>query len=183
VNDYAPCRRMWCGPCYTSSLEVTFHVRASGYESEQGSGDNRDTDRLASAWGTKHQSPEAFLRGRNGDHLMVPFECDLCVFRKLTGRSCPALNNPQDRILQACIRRVLLDSFWSRASSTVIGNASRVALGLNLSELVGIPAPYLQQGPLPGFDHCGYGVAIQMVLHSRRPGKHSPTHTQFETIR
>jgi hypothetical protein len=55
--------------------------------------------------------------------------------------------------------------------------------GLNYSETAGLAGPYWYDGPLPSFDHCGYEVAIQMVLKSRTPGKHSAEYTQFDTIR
>jgi hypothetical protein len=55
--------------------------------------------------------------------------------------------------------------------------------GLEYSLLAGLEGPYWHDGPLPAYDHCGYEVAIQMVLKSRSPAKHSSTYTQFDTIR
>jgi hypothetical protein len=114
---------------------------------------------------------------------MVPFECDLCIFRKLSGRA-PRNGDPVDAaLLSGCIRRINLDAFWSSATSTVNGNKDKLVLGLRLSRLVGLDAPYIHEGPLPSHDHCGYEVAIQMLIYSKRPGKYSKTHLQFETIR
>ena len=31
-------------------------------------------------WKGKHRKQKDFLEGRNGDSLMTPFECDLCIF-------------------------------------------------------------------------------------------------------
>lgn len=36
-----------------------------------------------------------FLRARDGDHLMVPFECDLCHFRNCCLRD-PILDSERD---------------------------------------------------------------------------------------
>ena len=33
--------------------------------------------------------------------------------------------------------------------------------------------------PLPGFDHCGYTVAILMIAKSAKPGRHSDSHIQW----
>jgi hypothetical protein len=33
---------------------------------------------------------------------------------------------------------------------------------------------------VPSYDHCGYEVAIQMLLHSRHPGRHSRDHVQLD---
>ena len=176
---------MWCGKCYTSNPEVHFHVRPPGYDQEEGGEktDPKDVARMEAAWHKNHQAEDAFLVARNGDHALVPFECDLCVFRKLTRRNGPNSKNPQDQLLSALIRRVNLDAFWSRASSTVKGNAARLRKGIALSAMVGLEGPYIHEGPLPGHDHCGYEVAIQMVLHSRQSGVNSADHLQMETIR
>jgi hypothetical protein len=117
-----------------------------------------------------------------GDHLMIPFECDLCVFRKLYGRE-PTSTSLMDLKAAAVIRRMILDAFWSRATSTVEANAKTMQKGCKLSASIGLEPPYLDPGPLPGHDHCGYGVAAQMLLASQEPGKHSSLYKQFDTIR
>jgi hypothetical protein len=76
-----------------------------------------------------------------------------------------------------------LDTFWSRASDTVNGNRDKLSDMLNLSKLVGLEGPCVHDGPYPDFDHCGYEVAINMLLMSRRPGRNSRTHLQFDSIR
>ena len=83
----------------------------------------------------------------------------------------------------ACIRRILLDAFWSRAPSTVTRHVLKIEEGIRLSNQLGLSGPYLATGPLPDFDHCGYEVAMQMVLASTYPGKHSRTSKQWDTIR
>jgi hypothetical protein len=112
----------------------------------------------------------------------VPFECDLCIFRKLMKRS-PDLTNPGDELLIACIRRINLIAFWSRSKYTVSGNREKIGTCIQLSKAVGLEGPYDVDGPLPDFDHCGYEVAVDTVLYSRRPGRHTNEHTQFDTIR
>jgi hypothetical protein len=137
---------------------------------------------MHAAWGKKQRAPDDFLRGRDGDHAMVPFECDLCVFRKLRNRS-PDLTSQPDKLLLACVRRIILDAFWSRATATARGNRDKVAQAIRLSETVGLLGPYEAEGPLPEVDHCGYEVAIEMVIQSRQPGRYSTEYTQFDTIR
>jgi hypothetical protein len=138
--------------------------------------ETQDRSRLEKAWEGKHRSPKAFLHARNGDHAMIPFECDVCIFRKIRGRS-PLEGDPIDALLTGCIRRANLDAFWSSASATVNGNRDRLVAGLRLSELVGLQGPYVHEGPLPDHDHCGYEVAVQMLLYSKRPGKRSVSST------
>ena len=113
---------------------------------------------------------------------MVPFECDICVFRKLKGQN-PDLKNPADSLLLSCIRRVNLDAFWSSTSNTVEGNMRKIKLALKFSAKLGLKGPYLQDGPLPSHDHCGYEVAVQMLMNSLNKGRNNPNYTQFDTIR
>jgi hypothetical protein len=169
---------MWCGKCYTSAPTPDFHIEGDDREN---SGDE-DFDRITSGWITTKSESDRFKQGRNGDDLMTPFECDYCIFRKLYGRN-PVEAGGADNYPMACIRRINLDACWSRATSTVLGNASLIRQGLRLSASVGLEGPYYPPGPLPGHDHCGYEVAIQMVLASLEKGSYSSTHKQFDTIR
>ena len=141
-----------------------------------------DEDRLGSLWKTKERDGIAFRQARPGDHLLVTFQCDLCIFRKLRGQE-PIASNPIDENLLACIRRVNLDAFWSRATSTVSAQRRLVERSLDLSRQLGLDPMFPNQGPLPPGDHCGYSVAIQMVYASIAPGKYSETHLEFDTIR
>ena len=114
--------------------------------------------------------------------MMTPFECDRCVFHELR-RSPPGPTNQQDKLLLACIRRANLDAFWSRSSDTVKQHLGQVRMGMAMSAIVGLAPPIPSPGPLPSFDHCGCGVAIQMLLKSRMPGKYHSSHQQWDTIR
>jgi hypothetical protein len=172
---------MWCGSCYTSTTEDGFFVQ----EREKVNSDNiveEDQDRLQAAWGRRHQPVTDFYIGRDGDHLMVPFECDICIFQKLKDRSPIESFEPDKRLLRA-IRRANLDAFWSRATSTVKGNRDRVKNSLDMLASVGLRGPYESEGSFPPFDHCGYEIAILMLIASQRPGKYSNSHSQWDTIR
>ena len=79
----------------------------------------------------------AFKEARNGDHLMVPFECDMCIFWKLRGTAPDPEGCSKDKLLLACIRRVNLDAFWSRMTSTVNTNRDKVRAGLKVIEIGG----------------------------------------------
>jgi hypothetical protein len=140
-----------------------------------------DVDRMGNVWRLDPGDLHKFQKARMGDHLMVAFECDLCVFRKLFGRN--PIDQAKDNKAVATIRRMILDAFWSRASSTVRANAKVIQKGCELSGKLGLDPPYLEPGPLPNFDHCGYGVALQMLLASQEPGRYSTAYKQFDTIR
>ena len=144
-----------------------------------------DGDRLErdEKW-KKHHKVKAtdFLTARRGDHMMVAFQCDCCVFRRLRGHE-PDEDNSSDSLLLTCIRRVNLDSFWSRATTTaqkVAGTAKRM---ITHAEVLGLDGPFLSPGPLPNYDHCGYQVACLMVLASLEEGRYSKDHLQWDTIR
>ena len=81
------------------------------------------------------------------------------------------------------IRRMNLDAFWSRARLTVNENARRARQTMGFSKTLGLDGPYIHEGPYPYFDHCGYEIAADMLMHSMNPGNYAKTHTQFDTIR
>jgi hypothetical protein len=83
----------------------------------------------------------------------------------------------------SCIRRVNLDAFWSRVRATVESNTAKIREGIRLSKSLGLSGPYLNPGPLPMDDHCGYEVAMQMVSSSLESGRYSASHKQWDTVR
>lgn len=169
---------MWCGRCYTSSSPIEFHIASdNAFPTEVG-----DEDRLTTGWSARNTDQLKFRSARDGDDLLVSFECDLCIFSKLYLRQ-PVPECDKDSFALACIRRINLDAFWSRARSTVESNASKVREGLKLSRRLGLSGPYLNPGPLPTGDHCGYEVALQMVVASLDAGRYSESHKQWDTIR
>jgi len=141
-----------------------------------------DGNRLSNAWKEVHRPKNSFNHARAGDHLLSPFECDHCIFIKLKG-VLPDKDDPRDILLLACIRRINLDCFWSREPQTVKQNTRRVEQQIKFSNLVGLSSPFKFTTCLPDFDHCGYEVAVAILLYSRKPGKYSQTHIQFDTIR
>jgi hypothetical protein len=73
----------------------------------------------------------------------------------------------------------LLEPFRKHGEWTV-GSSKK---GIALSKLVGLEPPYLEPGPLPDFDHCGYGMAIQLLLKPREAGRYHTSHQQWDTVR
>ena len=126
---------------------------------------------------------KSFGWARNGDDLLVSFECDFYVFGKLFDHEPDVTGNHQDAYAMACIRGVILDAFWSRARGTVEANTAKVRGGLRISQSLGMKGPYENPGPLPPYDHCGYEVEIQIVVSSLGKGRYSETHKQWDTIR
>ena len=169
---------MWCGKCYSSAPHPNFFTAdPDNLFSEEG-----DDNRLVPGWKAKSSDVGRYRYARDGDDLMVAFECDFCVFAKVYERP-PDLTVPSDSFGMACIRRVILDAFWSRSRATVSSNSSRFREIIRKSALLGFEPPYSSPGPLPTFDHCGYKVAVLMVAKSLEPGRHSASHMQWDTIR
>jgi hypothetical protein len=169
---------MWCGECYSSDLDLKFHIA----DPEHLISVDGDDDRLRSGWTVKRVDRKRFCVARDGDDLLVSFECDICIFAKVYKRL-PNLSSQDDSFCLGCIRRVNLDAFWSRARTTVVSNTLRFREMINLSKAMGFECPYADPGPLPQYDHCGYRVAILMVAKSLESGRYSDTHHQWDTIR
>ena len=156
------------------SGEFEFHVRDQIPNEEE-------NERVEKSWKEKIDGGKC-REARAGDHILVPFGCEKCVFLKLKGRY-PLSVSREDRLLFETIRRANLDAFWSRERSTV-GNTVRNARKLcKMSEEVGLGGPFTSWGPMPRWDYCGYEVAVGMLLASRKAGRHSKTHMQYQSIR
>ena len=122
-------------------------------------------------WKYKTRQPTDYKEARDGDSLLTPFECDVCVFRKLRGLE-PDWGAQYNLFLLDLIRRANLDAFWSRARSTVQQNLAKVKLLVEFSGNVGLLGPFASQRPFPLGDHCGYELNIDTLQYSRRPGRH-----------
>jgi hypothetical protein len=83
--DLSACRSVWCGACYTSDPTDGFYIQDREQFNVETTG-GADQERMQVPWGQRVQPSMEFRSARDGDHLMVPFECDTCIFRKLKGR-------------------------------------------------------------------------------------------------
>ena len=81
---WGPCRQVWCGDCYVPNPHNRFHV-------------HQPADESSFEW-QKEGERNHFSVARNGDHLITPFQCDLCLFCLLKRRS-PMLGAWQDDLL------------------------------------------------------------------------------------
>jgi hypothetical protein len=128
-----------------------------------------------------------FVVGRNGDHLVCPFQCDLCHFRNIKRRN-PKIGNFQDQTLLTGIRRCNLDALWGREVGTVSSNLSVMLDCVNLSDFrFGVNESsagslFPSQGPHPVEDNFGMMIAVVMIEQSLRSGKRS-ANIQWNTIR
>lgn len=162
------CHQLWCGPCYTP------HPLDKFYQ-------HRPWDEAGFEWGPKEDA-SSLQSTRPGDHLLVPFQCDLCSFRNLTRRN-PSPSSPQDTFLLCCIRRANLDSVWGRESNTMSATLRGTKQLIALWRVAHIPVELPVRGPFPVGDSFGLRVAIGMLTKSLEPGHYSQFYQQFETIR
>jgi hypothetical protein len=164
-GGFRPCRNVWCGACYREAASDPFP--------------RLDKNEEANGFDLHLDMPETYNHyrcGRNGDHLMgVPFKCDLCSFRNVTGRD-PVLGSHNDHFTLVAIQRVLLDVMWAREPDTVAGNWARSRrvfltavnhLSLRTESLL----PVLGNPTVS--DRLGMGVAILTVVTSLRAGINS----------
>ena len=163
-----PCRQAWCGPCYGATdggeFPIAIPVDEEGVEIE----DHKDRGR--------------YLAARNGDHLITPFQCDLCHFRNMTDRD-PQELLPMDNRLLKCIRRANLDALWATEPDTVSKNLSELRRGAGIAASLGIHKKMFRpMGPYPVDDSFGMSAAIVMLQLSLNPGKNDKN-VQFNTIR
>lgn len=171
-NGSRVCLNAWHGSCYIQSEYDNFPVF-----------DMKDIGESVFV-GEDEEAAEArrFTHARNGDHFLVPFQCDECHFFNLKGRL-PMLGEQTDTLLQTCIRRAILDSFWSRESATVDRNRYDLGKIIQHSHALGtVPQALPTRGPVPANDLWGMNLACTILLDSLRPGRNSDR-LQFGSIR
>ena len=123
-----------------------------------------------------------FQEGRNGDHLMLAFQCDICHFRNIRGRDYIS-SRPDDQKLMICIRRANLDAFWSREPGTVYRNMREMIRCVALSKELGMQNSLpLEMGPFPLKDVCGVGMAAVFLWRTLDKGLIRDS-VQFSTAR
>ena len=121
---------------------------------------------------------------RAGDHLMCPFQCDLCHFRNVY-RSDPIQDSDGHALFFVTIRRANLDAFWARRPSTVGSNLQEMRRYLRGCKRLGADLPFIEdmaRGPLPVKDTWAALPACTMLLRSLDEGRNSTT-VQFNTVR
>jgi len=129
----------------------------------------------------KDDDKTRFMEGRDGDHLMTPFQCELCHFRNLYNRN-PLPNFQQDVLAMDFMRRVNLDAFWKTARSTVKTNCYQIERCLRTQLKFGIPHILPPVGPFALQDECGMGAAMAVLDRSLDKGKHAEQ-VQWATFR
>jgi hypothetical protein len=159
------CQKVWCGPCYVSLDNNAFPIAKLVDE------DGVVVSIL--------EDEKRYVVGRDRDHLVTPFQCDLCHFWNLKKRY-PIHNLPQDGRLLKLMRRANLDALWSREWTTVSGNLLTVRQGVKMAAALGFKEHY--QVPFPTEDTFGIPVAIAMLQQYLKPGKYAST-IQFGTVR
>ncbi|KAL7579542.1 hypothetical protein ACA910_007917 [Epithemia clementina (nom. ined.)] len=124
-----------------------------------------------------------FTSARAGDHLMVPFVCELCHFRNVFSRE-PRGGFVEDQWVIACIVRANLDAFWARQPSTVYGNLQEISRLMQQSVEMQIDYPMrnFPRGPYPVLDMFGVVPAVMSLQQLLSKGRNSGT-IQWDTMR
>jgi hypothetical protein len=128
-----------------------------------------------------HVEGNRFNVGRAGDHLITPFQCELCHFRNIYSRD-PLPRLAIDREALEFFRRASLDAFWSRATSTVRGNLSEGKRGQRFATRMGVPCLIPEMGPFPLCDSMGMMSAAAVLDRSLDRGR-SEHFVQWATFR
>jgi hypothetical protein len=131
----------------------------------------------------KKRDEGRFLHARDGDMLCSPFQCDYCWFINLKGRSFDE-RRAEDRLNMSLIRRVNLDVFWDKETSTV-GSMLQVFLRATTAaqHLSIMPSFLTSKTPWPLGDGVGFGEAMLLLWDSVQSIQGTNSGRQFDTIR
>ena len=158
----------WCGKCYVRKDCDKFRIN-----------EPKDEDGLPMF--EDEEDEQRYKVGCDGAQFLIPFQCDLCIFRSLFKRD--PRQGPSDLEALEVIRRMNLDIIWSREPSTIAKNLWNINNVIATCEASGFTATLPALGPLPFEDIYGWSVAFTMIIHSTRGGRNAKGYTQFATIR
>lgn len=168
-DGWPPCRQAWHGQCYECLGQNWFPLAVL-----------HDED--ASEWVKQGQRARRLNSASDGVHAVMPFQCEVCWIRNLTGRE---MCLPADFKLQQCIRRANLDAFAGRAKTTIATHIRGVKNSIEFSSTLNKP-PSLSltpRGPLPVGDTVGMSLAVEMLIYSASARGRIKQHIQFDTMR
>jgi hypothetical protein len=152
--------RAWCAPCYQQRLDTDFSVYHGN-----------DPDSVPSPSEEKN-----YLHARPANSILCPFECDESSLYRLTG--CPSqIDNKIHQYLLDCIRRAILDAFWSRSLDTLKGLRRMFKDEIQIGNSLGFKIFPTPMGPFPTHYDGGIRAAIGTICHTNRPGKHEAKQT------
>ena len=170
VADLPVCKGAWCAGCFKQDERDAFPVLSAS-----------DLDDFIEDEELVEEEPNRFKTARDGDHLLTPFQCDCCHFVNIHMKLPSSSKKDQNLLLH--IRQAILDSFWSRESSTVKSNLYQLKNTRKKAEALGVESVFLpQRGPFPVEDAWGMLTTVLVLLKSLDPGRNS-THVQYQTVR
>ena len=101
----------------------------------------------------------------------------------MTGRD-PNWFDGKDSYTLTCIRRANLDAMWSRESSTVRANLSRMRKDyFECISVFPFPPPFPDMANHELKDRVGMREALYILQASRRAGRNDTSNVQFDTVR
>lgn len=127
------------------------------------------------------EDPLRHQEARDGDHLMCPFQCDVCQFVNVH-HCLPDTLSAQDKLCVMVLRRANLDALWARERATTEANRREALLFVAEGERLGFVNPYPPRGPWPIEDLWGMKTALVILQRSMVPGRNA-AFVQYETIR
>ena len=162
---------LWHAECYTKLEGDNFPVLGRDDLDDSFMGEDE----------SESEDVNRFQVARNGDSMMVPFQCDKCHFMNIQGRE-PRVSSHQDNLMLLALRRVILDSFWSRETSTVLANFREGQKEAKIKRTLGMEDRiFRRRGPFPLEDAWGVAEACCVVWRSLDAGKNTKR-VQFDTV-
>ena len=113
---------------------------------------------------------ERCLVGRDGDHLLQPFQCGLYWFRNFKCRD-PVIDSQMDTMLSLYIRRVNLDLLLSRVIGTMVENLVGCKKFFKDARFLGIQPNYKPLDLWPAKDDFCFTCILLMIRASQLSGR------------
>jgi hypothetical protein len=167
-GNFAPCLGAWCPKCYVGTGHIEFPITRQL--------DEDGVDITAPGDETRFKIAQA------GDHLMTPFQCELCHFHNIFKRE-PETYDLEEVETIEFLHRCCKDALWSRETSVVENNLRKAMRGRKSARFkfpgeMAIPP----MGPYPLSDTFGMKATMVVLDRSLDPGKYV-IFVQWDTFR
>jgi hypothetical protein len=118
--------------------------------------------------------------GREGSHLCIPFQCELCWICNIEGKE---PTPERDDLYITCIRQANLDAMLGKSPLTIKAHRRETLAALENASRIGKTPAYHPREPFPMADEVGMSLAVDMLLKSLQAKGRILDHVQFATLK
>jgi hypothetical protein len=137
-------------------------------------------DEEGKPWHKEEERQQQMIKGVEGSHLCIPFQCNLCWYHNIKGKD-PMPG--KDDIYVTCIRQANLDAMLGKSPLTIRVHRWETLASLKNAMTISKTPAYHPRGPFPMCNQVGMSLVVDILLKSLVAKGRILDHVQFSTLR